>query len=255
MRWSDRALVVLAVLALAGCGSGTRPSPSAANSEAKEAAEVQVKLGRGYMEKGELEVAMEKLQRALQLDPRSVDAHTLLAVLNERIKRPEQAERFYRKAEQLAPDNGEVNNNLGAFLCGSGRYQEADAHFTKALADPFYRSPAAALTNAGVCALKAGEPARAEEHFRRALSIRADNATALFEMAKLSHFGGDGLRARAFLQRLEAIVPGDPTVLDLGQRIETRLGDADAARRYADRLKNEFPDYVPDASLEGPTSP
>ena len=67
MRWSDRALVVLAVLALAGCGSGTRPSPSAANSEAKEAAEVQVKLGRGYMEKGELEVAMEKLQRAHEL--------------------------------------------------------------------------------------------------------------------------------------------------------------------------------------------
>lgn len=256
MRWVEPAFVGVLALALGACaGNAPRPAKSAADSETKEAAELQVKLGRGYMEQGDLATAMDKLQRALKLDPRSVDAHTLLAVLNERINRPEQAESFYRKAERLAPDNGEVNNNLGAFLCGRGQYAEADARFLKALDDPFYRSPASALTNAGVCALKGGDATRAEDYFRRALAIQPLNATALFELAKLSHVSGDSLRARAFLQRLEAIVPSDPVALDLGQRIETRLGDRTAARRYADRLKNEFPDYVPDSSLEGPTSP
>ncbi len=253
MRQREFVIPICLAIALAACGSN--PSRSTTNTDAKEAAELQVKLGRGYMEQGELEVAMERLQRALQLDPRSVDAHTMMAVLNERIQRPTQAESFYRKAERLAPDNGDVNNNLGAFLCGTGRQREADAYFLKALADPFYRSPAAALSNAGVCALKAGDAVKAEDYFRRVLSTQPNNATALFELARMNYLKGDAMRARAFIQRLEASAPDDPTVLDLGQRIETRLGDAAAARRYATRLKNEFPDYTPDASLKDSVTP
>ncbi len=241
------ATIALALL-LGACAGG--PSPrNDASASAKEAAELQVKLGQGYMEQGQLETAMEKLQRALELDPRSVDAHTMLAVLNERINRPTQAETHYRRAERLAPDNGDVNNNLGAFLCGKGQYHEADAHFLKALNDPFYRSPAAALSNAGVCALKAGDSSKAEGYFRQVLTSQPNNAIALFELARLHHQKDDNMRARAFLQRLESVTPADPAVLDLGRRIETRLGDAAAARRYGDRLQNEFPDFQPEAPL------
>lgn len=254
MRRPEVAIVLCLAFALTACES-TPSRKSDANSDAREAAELQVKLGRGYMEQGDLETAMARLQRALKLDPRSVDAHTMLAVLNERINRPAEAESFYRKAERLAPDNGDVNNNLGAFLCGSGRQHEADAYFLKALNDPFYRSPVAALSNAGVCALKAGDAAKAEDYFRRVLATQPNNATALFELARMHYLKGDDMRARAFIQRLEASTPADPVALDLGQRIETRLGDAAAARRYATRLQNEFPDYTPDASLQEPTSP
>ncbi len=251
MRWHDLALVVLIALGLAACASDGVPR-TATDTADRDAAAVQVKLGRGYMEQGQLEIALERLQRAVQLDPRSVDAYTMLGVLHERIKRPAKAETFYRKAVQLAPDNGEVNNNFGAFLCGVGRYQEADALFLKAIDDPFYRSVAPALANAGVCALKGGDEAKAEGYFRRVLEIEPNHTTALYELARLSYRHDDALRARAFLQRLEANIPAGPVMLDLGQRIETRIGDEDAARRYRDRLQNEFPDYEPDASLEGP---
>lgn len=251
--WSLLAATAL----LAGCQStgGAPAKRSNSDTERREAAELQVRLGQGYMEQGQLETAMEKLQRALQLDPRSVDAHTMMAVLNERINRPDQAETYYRRAERLAPDNGDVNNNLGAFLCARGDYALADTHFNKALLDPFYSSPATALANAGVCASKAGQTAKAEEYFRQVLAFRPADATALFELARISFMNNDNMRARAFLQRLEAGVPADPVVLDLGQRIETRLGDSTAARRYATRLQNEFPDYVPDNSLQGSTTP
>lgn len=251
MRWPELLFVVLLALGLGACASGGAPRKEA-DAGAREAAAVQVKLGRGYMEQGDLEVALERLQRAVQIDPRSVDAYTLLGVLHERIKRPAKAETFYRKAVHLAPDNGEVNNNLGAFLCGEGRYQEADVLFLKAIDDPFYRSVAPALANAGVCALKGGDETKAEGYFRRVLELEPQHTTALYELARLSYLHGDALRARAFLQRLEASVPAGPVMLDLGQRIETQIGDADAARRYRDRLHNEFPDYEPDASLEGP---
>lgn len=252
----DRVLIgALGVLLLAGCASSGPAKRSGGDEERREAAGVQVKLGRGYMEQGQLETAMEKLQRALQLDPRNVDAHTMMAVLNERINRPEQAETYYRKAERLAPENGDVNNNLGAFLCSRGDYARADAYFSKALADPFYRSPTVALGNAGVCALKAGDSAKAEGYFRQVIAFRPDDATALFELARISFMKNDNMRARAFLQRLEASIPADPALLDLGRRIETRLGDRNAAQRYATRLQNEFPDYVPDSSLQGSTTP
>ncbi len=246
--------IVLAVL-LTACGASTGTPRSNVDADSRDAAALQVKLGRGYMEQGDLETAMDKLQRALQIDPRSVDAHTMLAVLNDRIRRPVQAESFYRKAVQLAPDNGEVNNNLGAFLCGTGKYQEADAYFLKAVDDPFYRSPAAALSNAGVCALKANDSVKAERYFRQVLNNQPTNATALYEMARLSHARQDDLRARAFLQRLEASSPPDPVALELGRSIETRLGDAAAARRYATRLKDEFPDYEPDAHTHESSPP
>ncbi|MCX7555391.1 type IV pilus biogenesis/stability protein PilW [Xanthomonadaceae bacterium JHOS43] len=252
MRSLEITAILFFVTALMACDSN--PSRKSVSGDAKEAAELQVKLGRGYMEQGELEVALQRLQRALQLDPRSVDAHTLMAVLHERINRPVQAESFYRKAERLAPDNGDVNNNLGAFLCGSGKHGEADAYFRKALDDPFYRSPVSALANAGVCALKAGDHVKADGYFRQVLAAQPDNVVALFELARLNYLHDDPMRARAFLQRLEANAPGDPVVLDLGQRIEALLGDTAAANRYASRLQNEFPDYTPDASLQGPTS-
>lgn len=242
------------VLSLAGCASDAPPRKKV-DSEAQDAAALQVQLGRGYMEQGDLETAMERLQRALQLDPRSVDANTMLGALNERIRRPTKAEAHYRQAVRLAPDNGEVNNNLGAFLCGSGRYQEADGYFLKALDDPFYRSVTAAMVNAGACALKAGDETKAEAYLRQVLEAQPSNVVALYELARMSYRRNDGLRARAFLQRLEASAPDDPSVLDLAQRIETRFGDADAARRHALRLQNEYPDYQPDPSLDGSNPP
>lgn len=249
MRWVEFALGLCVCLALAGCASdGTRRAP--VNEETKEAASLQVKLGRGYMDQGDLETALERLQRALQLDPRNVDAYTLMGVLHERIRRPAKAETYYRQALRLAPDNGEVNNNFGAFLCGTGRYQEADAYFIKALDDPFYRSSSGALANAGVCALKAGDANKAEDYFRRVLDYQPNHVTALFELARLSYLKHDDMRARAFLQRLETGAQIDPVMLDLGQRIETRIGDTSAANRYAKRLKNDFPDYQPDGSLD-----
>ena len=151
---------VMLALFLTGCAatggetrSGAKSSPKAPRNDA---AELQIKLGRGYMEKGEFETAHEKLENAIRLDPRSVDAQTLMAVLYERINRPQLSEKFYQRAVELDPEDGSTNNNFGAYLCRLGRFDEADGYFLKALNDPFYKTPSAALSNAGVCAARAG---------------------------------------------------------------------------------------------------
>lgn len=250
------ALVALLSAALAGCGASAAPRAKSGKSSAgSEAAALQVRLGRGYLEQGKYETAHEKLERALQLDPGSVDAHTLMAILYERIDRPKLSEKHYRRAAELDPDDGSTNNNLGAYLCRYERYDEADAYFIRALEDPFYATPQAAWSNAGVCATRAGNSPKAETYFRRALEIDPKDASALFELASISFRKNEYLRARAFMQRLESTGHSDAAALELAVRIEERLGDAAAAAKYRERLKTEFPDRAPETPIEGSNSP
>ncbi len=245
MRPVERAFCgIVVAAALAGCASGGGTRPTAEPNQ--QAAALQVKLGQGYLNQGELETARDKLQRALELDPRSVDAHTVMAVLQERIARHEIAEMHYRRAVELKPDGGAGNNNYGTFLCGRGRYDEAQPYFARAVQDPFYRTPAVAYANAGFCALKAGRVEEAETSLRSALEFEPRNAGVLFELARLHLQRGDTMRARAFLQRYEAISDGDPEALALGAELEQRTGDAAAESRYRDELQRRFPDHVAD---------
>lgn len=248
----ERVIAVLAAALLGACAS-TAPTraPGAEPTQQERAAELQVQLGQGYMNQGELEMARDKLLRALELDPHSVAGHTVMAVLQERIGRPDAAEKHYARAVELKPEGGAENNNYGTFLCASGRYADAQVHFERAVADPFYRTPAVAHANSGFCALKNGNRELAERSLRAALQHDPRNATVLFELARLSLANNDAMRARAFLQRFEAISAEMPQALALGAEIEQALGDNAAASQYRRRLADGFPDFSPSTASDG----
>jgi type IV pilus assembly protein PilF len=255
---SLRKAVAVAILAavVAGCGASAAPrGKSQKDTPKQDAAELQVRLGRGYLEQGKFETAHEKLERALELDPASIDAHTLMAILYERIDRPKLSEKHYRRAAELDPEDGGANNNLGAYLCRYERYAEADAYFIKALDDPFYATPQAAWSNAGVCAARSGNAGKAEEYFRRSLEINPKDPAALYELALINFRKNEFLRARGFIQRFESVGQADAEALDLAARIEDELGDAAAAAKYRERLKSEFPDREPGPASERSKSP
>jgi type IV pilus assembly protein PilF len=247
-------LVLLALLV--GCsGGGGKRAVKGGKTDTQLAAENQVKLGRGYMEQGQFEVAHQKLEAALAMDPDSVDGNTLMAVLYERIDRAKLSEKYYRRAVELDPEDGSTNNNYGAYLCSLGRHAEADTYFKRALDDPFYKTPETASSNAGVCAARAKNYVLAEEYFRRSLKAKPNDPGTLYEMALVSYRKEDFLRARAFMQRFEAAGRPDAAALDLAAQIEDRLGDAAAAAKYRERLKTEFPDYEPGTVSRGSNSP
>lgn len=239
-------LATLLLLQLTACavdGSPGYVTPrGGASPECKKVASVQVSLAQGYMEKDRLEIALEKLRRAIQLDPRSAPAYTLLGVLFERINDPVQAEVHYRQAVTLDPSSGDMNNNLGGFLCRQGKAAESLQYFDQAVIDPFYRTPQAALTNAGLCARSIDRPDVAEAYFRRALERDPNFSEALLPMAAILQRTGEHLRARAFAQRFEAAQGDSPTFLALAIEIERSLGDERAASEYASRLLSRYPD-------------
>ena len=149
----------MALLLLPAC-SGT---PEKSDSENRKAAETNTALGRQYMDRGQYEISLEKLKRAVSYDQTYAPAHTMLGVLYETIGETESAEKEYRLAVKHDPTDGDVNNNLGAFLCGIGKRKEADQYFRTAVEDPFYTTPEIALSNAGSCALARGDLDKAEE--------------------------------------------------------------------------------------------
>ncbi len=239
----ERVLAALLACVLAGCVSSTGSRPAKQGSASKaSAAQLQVQLGQGYMEQGEFEIALEKLNRAIELDPSSADAHTVIAVLYEQIGRPERAETHYQRSLQLKPESGLMLNNFGAFLCRTGRHVESIEHFRKALEDPFYRTPEAALANAGSCARKAGMLPEAENYYREALARKPRDASVLLDMADMMFQSGNFMSARAFMQRYQALGSSSAEALGLAVRIERALGDKPAAADYLEKLRSSYPD-------------
>lgn len=249
-------LALLVALALAGCatgGNGGVRKEDAASKRA-DASRVHTDLGQQYMRQGKFEVALEKLNKALSFDDGYVDAHTVIAVLYERIGDLAKAEEHYRRAAQLKPKGGSENNNYGTFLCKIGRYDESQGYFEKALADPFYQTPAVALANSGTCLLKAGRRDEAEKALRQALVLQPENAEALLQLGTVLYEKGEYFNARAFVQRFEAKATPRPDALLLGRNIELRLGNGSAAGDYTRKLLQGFPDSAQARSLsvQGP---
>ncbi len=205
-------------------------------------AEINTRLGFGYLERGQLQIAMEKLQLALQHDPNHVPAHVALGIIYEQIGDDQMASRHFRQASRLAPGDGGTQNSFAVFLCRQGQFAEAERHFMAAVRDPFYSTPAVAWTNAGACARRSGDLDLAERHLRRALDLDAHFPDALFHLADIFYQQGDPFRARAFLQRFESAANPEPGALLLGYMIESRLNNRDDANQYASRLERQFPD-------------
>lgn len=190
---------------------------------------------------GDVASAEIDAKAVLKADPGSADAHTLLAVVNDRRGQQAAAGDHYKRAAELAPSQGAALNNYGAWLCHEGFAAESLVWFDRAVAAPGYGTPESALANAGGCAVEAGQFERAQRDLRAALEIDPANAFALAAMAELEFRQGRHFEARAFSERRLAAGPATADVLQLAADIEAELGDRKAAGRYMQRLHAEFP--------------
>jgi type IV pilus assembly protein PilF len=246
--WLSLALAVSAACVSSG---GSVSEPASGN----EAAIANMNLGAGYLRQGNTTLAIERLNRALQQDPNLVQAHTTIAVAFSQIGSFDEAEQHFKRATEINSNDGNAANAYAAFLCERGnRWTEAQPYFRRAAADTNYGTPEVALTNAGMCAREAGDPAAAEENFRTALMRNPRYADALLNMMELTYQRGDNLQARAFVQRYLAVRPATAPVLLTCVNVERALNNAAAADRCAAQLRNGFPGSPELAQLEAQQS-
>jgi len=212
------------------------------NYDASEVAQANMRLGVAYMEQGDYDKALEKLERARKADSDYPMVHNMLGVLYQRLGETAEAEGSFKKGLALAPRDPTLLNNYGQFLCAQDRHEEGIKAFIRARENPLNENPARALTNAGTCALMSNDTAQAESFYRDALDLNPKQSTALMQMASLQYDSGEYLSARGYLQRYLEVARHTPRSLWLGIRIERELGDADTLSSYALLLKSNFPD-------------
>ena len=232
-------ICALLSMLLAACAGSSQPVDE--NSAARRAAQTNTELGRQYIARGDYEIALDKLKRAVAHDRTYAPAHTVMAYLYEHIGDDQMAGKEYQEALKYQPNDGATNNNYGAFLCARGKWNEAESYFERALNDPFYDTPALALSNAGLCALSAGDLDKADSYLRQSIESDENLPASLLGLAKLNYQRGQYLRSRAFLQRYEAAAAHTEESLEQAYRIEKAMGDDEAAALYRRQLIEQFP--------------
>jgi len=151
----------------------------------------------------------------------------------------------FLRAIELAPNNPDLSNNYGWFLCQSGRAAQAMPYFEAAIASRNYQSPGKALNNAGACSLKQGQEPAAERYFLRAFrSDPQDSATGI-NLAKLYFARGDYQHAQFYLSRVMKMEAADAVPVDvlwLAVKIEHKLGNRAAEAALGTQMRRLYAD-------------
>ena len=235
-----RLVLILSVIGMmSGCVS-TDPG----REKNVKASAINVQLGIGYLRQQNLELASEKLNKALNYDPESAPAHNAYAMLQERLLQNDKAEFHYRRATELDPKDSQSANNFGAFLCKNKREAESEKYFLQALENPLYNTPEYAYTNAALCLMRIGEKARAVDYLSKALAAKSDFPTALIAMSDVQFDAGNYEITRAYLERYHHVQK--PTAKSLWLDIRSALQiDQDAdVDSIASQLEQEYPESV-----------
>ncbi|MFM7143644.1 MAG: tetratricopeptide repeat protein, partial [Alphaproteobacteria bacterium] len=136
---------------------------------APDDAEIRNSLGWTLFQSGRSAEAVAEYERAIASDPKHGKAHANLGLALVELGRLDEAASHYRASIEIEP-RAEIWSDLAFAQMRMGEFDEARASCEKALAiDP---GCAAAHVNLAVLALRAGDAATAERHYREAIPKR-----------------------------------------------------------------------------------
>lgn len=217
-------------------------------------AQIRMQLAVGYYQEGKYEIALDEIKQALIADPSYADAFGLRALTYTAMGHLPLADENYQQALRLKPNNPDLANNYGTFLCQSlDRPDAAMKHFDMALKNPAYQTPINAMVNAGVCSLKSKKLDAAERYLLDALRLNPGLPAVNSGLAQVYYERRDLARAGFFIQRLlEAsnpdVLPAD--ALWLALRVQRAQGDRSNEAQLAAQLRRRFPGSPEYAAFE-----
>ena len=252
MKQFIRIILIITITGLSACTSKEEMvvDKKVSEPDLKQASALNVQLAIGYIDREQLGIAQEKLDKAIEQDPKSIDAYTTMAYLKRKVNELEQAEKYYLEALDIKSTDPNIHNNYGGLLCQMGRYDDALKEIRLAYEDPFYETPYLAFANAGTCLLDKGEYKEAEKMLRKALRDQPNYAGALISMAEIGVKTEKYLMARAYIQRYHAVARPTAESLWLQIQSEKALGAEEHYLKYARRLLKDFPDSDEAGMLE-----
>lgn len=251
--------ILLFALILAGCANQPGQPPRSQQTSAEPPVSQQTPLGdagarakshtdlgMAYFQGGQIGIAMDEARLAIAADSNYAPAYNLLGLSHMYLQENPQAQSNFERALRLAPNDSEINNNYGSFLCQTGRDKDAMQHFMTAVKNPLYATPTIPYTNAGRCALQSKDDRAAEGYFRKALMADGRNVLAIYELADIYYRRGNYYDAQRFIAEVHRAGDPNATTLWLALRIERKLGNREAEANFASQLRRKFagtPEY------------
>jgi tetratricopeptide (TPR) repeat protein len=185
--------------------------------------------------------AIEYLDQAIALSPRSADLHNLRGIAYSKCGDGERADADFRKVSELSPRSAEAHMNLGVDFMRRGDF----ARSIEALKHAATINPklATVYSNLGTAYQKNGQLDAAIDSYTRAIALRRKYPIA-FSNRAYSHFlKGDHDRAIADAEHALALEPGLAMAhANLGHALAAKGDTVLAARSYRRALASN-PDH------------
>ncbi|MGB0866598.1 MAG: hypothetical protein ACPGSC_08810 [Granulosicoccaceae bacterium] len=231
-------LILSATLVLGGCAV----SGNMREVNLDKAAQVNAELALRYFNEGEMQLAKSKAEKAVDQSDKNALANSVNGLIQQRLGDKDKAERYLRRAVELAPDQPEYANSYGVFLCETGRMRDGVKQFVAVAENPLHRAPALAYENAATCAIKDRNYELAEEFLLLSLKEKSDYHKARFGLAELQFRDGRFAEALDNIQTLEKAGQMSAAVAAVGVRSARALKRPVVAEHYQYILQSRFPE-------------
>jgi len=190
--------------------------------------------------------AITRLQKVLNLNPKSSEAYGLLGIVYQYQKEYGLSEKSFKKALQLAPTNSNIRNNYGALLYAKQQYIEAAKQFHHVTKDVYYGNRDRVFENLGATYLKMGNIQESINYYQRALRLNAFLSSASLKLAEI--FFEQKKMGKAFAFYTDFAKNGHQSAesLWLGIRLAYEINKAEQALIYGKQLKalyTQSPEY------------
>jgi tetratricopeptide (TPR) repeat protein/TolB-like protein/predicted Ser/Thr protein kinase len=228
----------------------------------------QLVAGRCELARRDYPEAVDRLQRAIELDPLNLEAYTSLWVAYEELGRPEEAQVTIDRAVRTRPDDWVTHYDIGRFFY----YERHDPQ----RAIPYFQKVVELLPDSSIgysalggCQFYTGDTVEARANLERAVAI-GSRYDAFANLATLEFYEGRYAEAAELYQQALAMDDSDYQAWNsLGEALRfsgagadrTRTAYAEAAKRARPRLEAD-PDNLSllvdmasfDAQLGDPTA-
>ena len=179
--------------------------------------------------------ALQVLEPLERRRPAVAEIQHLLAIVLDLNRKPEEANRHFRRAVELQPDAAVLRTNFGASLMRLGQAAEAAEQFRKALeleAD----NPTASF-NLGTILLQQGRPEQALPRLEKAYAKQSDVYENAYQLAYCRFLLGKYAAADEILQKLAGPAAPRAELRFLQALTDRALGRADRTREVLQAVK------------------
>jgi type IV pilus assembly protein PilF len=241
------ALAIGVLVAVAGCSSQStvesHPVTDSVMADAHRRAEVHTALAGEYFSRGNFSVALSETRLAIKDDPSYVAAYNTQGLVYMELREDVAAREAFDRAIGLAPNNPEVLNNFGWFLCTRSETDRGLAMLKRAAADPLYPTPEKAYLSTGLCLRRMHRDDEAEQYLRRAVTLRPDLIGGLYNLAVIEYERGKYKDAENYLNRYMRLLSVPPLEgLVMGVKIAHANKDSATEQSFLQQMRRRFPD-------------